>query len=515
MQTLSLSLHARHPFKLSAGLFALLVAVLLITSVAAQPTHELRLDAQADGAQITLSGDTTLLISLEGQIATGYLWTIDEHDPAILRPLSPPELSPTTQSWRFQALAAGETTLSLGYRRPWEPAEVASVRHFTLSVQTTAPFLPFTPVEPTPSPPPAENLPPTSLTPSSLPSRFNWCADGYCTPIKDQRRCGGCWAFTTNGVMEAAIKIHDGVTRDLSEQYLISCNTNNWGCEKGGWYAFDYYINRFAPNQPQAGAVYTQDFAYQAADVACASAYPHHEQLTSWHYVDPNPRTRSSVQSTESIKQAIATYGPVASSVCVGDAFAGYTGGTFSTNEASSCGNANINHGVVLVGWDDSEGVWIMRNSWGTWWGEEGYMRITYGNSNIGFATAYVVYTPSEQPTPSAPAAPSALSVNACSSSTIALTWHDNSANESGFYLERAREGGSWQLIATLAANTTSFNDSGLNSSTNYSYRVSAFNEHGTSASSPVVSAQTLAESNPEPDPAAPLSRSFLPLVVR
>ena len=85
-------------------------------------------------------------------------------------------------------------------------------------------------------------------------------------------------------------------------------------------------------------------------------------------------------------------YGPVAASVYVGSAFQAYRGGIFNTTQ-----NGQVNHGVVLVGWDDAQGtngVWILRNSWGVGCSERGYMRIDYGTSQVGYAATYIVYTP-------------------------------------------------------------------------------------------------------------------------
>ena len=192
-----------------------------------------------------------------------------------------------------------------------------------------------------------------------------------------------------------AIKIRDSVTRDLSEQYLISCNTEGWGC-RGGFWAHDYHGNRVPPGEPAAGAVYEGDFPYQAADVACNAPHSHHEQISSWSYV-----SGWGVPTVSAVKQAIQDHGPVAAGVCVGDAFLNYGGGIFRTDESSACPYGS-NHGVVLVGWDDGEGVWYLRNSWGPAWGENGYMRIAYGTSFVGTDATYVVYGET------APAAPTA-----------------------------------------------------------------------------------------------------------
>jgi hypothetical protein len=90
----------------------------------------------------------------------------------------------------------------------------------------------------------------------------------------------------------------------------------------------------------------------------------------------------------DAIKNAIYNYGPVAAAVCVDRYFQAYTGGIFT--DPVPC--RQVNHAIVLVGWDDAGGYWILRNSWGTSWGEQGYMRIAYGTSQVGYAANYVVY---------------------------------------------------------------------------------------------------------------------------
>lgn len=118
--------------------------------------------------------------------------------------------------------------------------------------------------------------------------------------------------------------------------------------------------------------------------------YNHPYLLNSWEYIGNS----YSIPTVTQIKQAIFSYGPVSVGIYVNPAFQSYSGGIFNVSE-----NKTINHGVVLVGWDDSQGkngVWILRNSWGSDWGENGYMRIEYGCSNVGYAANYVVYQPDE-----------------------------------------------------------------------------------------------------------------------
>ena len=221
---------------------------------------------------------------------------------------------------------------------------------------------------------------------SSVPAAYDWCeAHGGCPPVRDQGQCGSCWAFGTVGPLEAWTRVAGGSgDADLAEQYLLSCNTSGWGCG-GGWWAHDYHWNRTPPGEPGPGAVLESAFPYQASDVPCAGPYDHPHKVVSWDYVGDG----SSVPAAADIKQAIYAHGPVAVALCVGSQFDRYTGGVFETDE--TCDRI-INHAAVLVGWDDSDQAWILRNSWGTDWGEGGYMRVRYGISMVGFAANYVVH---------------------------------------------------------------------------------------------------------------------------
>ena len=217
-----------------------------------------------------------------------------------------------------------------------------------------------------------------------LPDAYNWCDLGGCTPVKDQDGCGSCWAFGTVGPLECNIKIKDGVTEDLSEQWLVSCNSDGWGCG-GGWWAHDYHEWKTDPCGG-TGAVLETDFPYVASDVPCNCPYPHEYLIDSWAFIGDD----HSVPSVDAIKQAILDYGPVSVAVYANSAMQAYAGGIFN-----GCASGTVNHAVTLVGWDDNQGtngIWIMRNSWSSGWGEGGYMRIPYNCSSIGYAACYVDY---------------------------------------------------------------------------------------------------------------------------
>jgi len=233
--------------------------------------------------------------------------------------------------------------------------------------QATAPFDPCTPK-------------------GDLPVTFDWRDSAGCTPVKDQDGCGSCWAFGTVGPLECNIKIKDGETVDLSEQWLVSCNRDGWDCG-GGWFAHNYHQWK-TDDCDSTGAVLEADFPYVAWDAPCNCPYPHPYRIESWAYIGDE----YSIPSVASMKQAILDYGPISVAVYANTAMQVYTGGIFN-----GCGSGTINHAVVLVGWDDNQGtngVWIMRNSWGQGWGEDGgYMRIPYGCSSIGYAACYINYT--------------------------------------------------------------------------------------------------------------------------
>lgn len=232
---------------------------------------------------------------------------------------------------------------------------------------------------------------------ADLPAAFDWRALNGCTPIKDQQACGSCWAFSTIGALECNIRIRDGLIVNLSEQWLVDCNQEAtldtpvlgfdgiWGCA-GGWYAHDYLSGVKRDPCGGAGGVSNEQSPYYAVDHACGCPYTHRFAIDSWALI----AGEEEVADTNAIKQAIMEYGPVSAAVYVDDAFAAYTGGVFNASALEE-----PNHAIVLVGWDDAvgtAGAWILRNSWSPYWGEDGYMWIEYGCSNIGYATCFVDY---------------------------------------------------------------------------------------------------------------------------
>ncbi len=215
------------------------------------------------------------------------------------------------------------------------------------------------------------------------PSSFDWRDKGGVTPVKDQGNCGSCWAFGTVAPLESAIKIREGITVDLSEQWLVSCNRDGWGCG-GGWWAHNYHQWKTG-KCGGFGAVLEDDFPYSASDESCGGPYDHPYIVEDWAFIGGE----GSVPPTEDIKQAIIDYGPVSAAVRVTNDWNGYDGSYVYDNDASG----NVNHAITIVGWDDnmgSDGAWIIKNSWGPRWGDNGYMYIEYECSRVGYSACFV-----------------------------------------------------------------------------------------------------------------------------
>ncbi len=215
-----------------------------------------------------------------------------------------------------------------------------------------------------------------------LPAYFDWRDVTPLTPVKSQGGCGSCWAFATVGVVESKIKLVEGIDIDLAEQWLVSCNVWGMGCDGGGE-SFAYFYNQ-EDACGEIGGVLEQDFPYSATDEPCACPLQHPFGIDNAGF--------NWSATVEEVKQAIYDYGPVCVGVYASSALQGYGGGIFN-----ACESGGINHLVVLVGWDDTQGtngVWFMRNSWGQGWGEDdGYMRIEYGCNHIDDYCSWVYYS--------------------------------------------------------------------------------------------------------------------------
>ena len=205
----------------------------------------------------------------------------------------------------------------------------------------------------------------------TIPASNNWCSSSqYCNPIKNQGSCGSCWAFAATAAMESAHAIFYGTLYSLSEQQLVSCSGSfgNGGCQ-GGWYywAWDYAVS--TPITTESVYPYTSG----AHGVTGQCKY----QAGSGVMYDLSQTDVAG--NTSAIMAAIAQQ-PVDVAIEANTSyFQSYTSGVLTS---SACGT-NIDHAVTAVGYGNDAtygGYYIVRNSWGTSWGNQGYV-------NIGQAT--------------------------------------------------------------------------------------------------------------------------------
>ncbi|MEA1908209.1 MAG: C1 family peptidase [Euryarchaeota archaeon] len=217
---------------------------------------------------------------------------------------------------------------------------------------------------------------------------FDWRnKDGkdWMTPVKNQGLCGSCWAFSALGIVEVAINIHFNDSDkdiDLSEQHLVSDCCNAGSC-RGGWpdEALKYVKDTGVPEESCS--------PYASSDSACTPCTDWAEN--PWKVVDYEYVS----STTDSFKYALQTYGPLSVVLSAPDDWFYYSGGVYEPAWSDSCGVGWANHAVILVGWNDSEGCWIIQNSWGTGWGEQGYARVRYGDLekyNYAYAVTGIVH---------------------------------------------------------------------------------------------------------------------------
>ncbi|KAI3980536.1 hypothetical protein MKX01_025101 [Papaver californicum] len=236
-----------------------------------------------------------------------------------------------------------------------------------------------------------------------LPDSIDWRTKGAVAPVKDQGSCGSCWAFSTIAAVEGINKIVTDDLISLSEQELVDCDTSyNEGCNGGLMdYAFQFIINN-------GGIDSEDDYPYKARDGTCDS-YRKNAKVVSIDGYEDVP-----VNDEKALQKAVSNQ-PIAVAIEAGGrAFQLYSSGIFS----GKCGTA-LDHGVAAVGYgsEDGKDYWIVRNSWGASWGEEGYIRmernladITAGKCGIAMEASYPTKKgdnpPNPGPSPPTPVSP-------------------------------------------------------------------------------------------------------------
>jgi C1A family cysteine protease len=200
------------------------------------------------------------------------------------------------------------------------------------------------------------------------PATFDWRnynGKNYVTGVRNQGNCGSCWAFAATAALESNVMIYTGVNANLAEQILISCG--NAGSCSGG---YPTTASSFIRDTGLAAESY---YAYTATNGVCANAIAGWQSATSrifsWRYVG-----NTTSPTLEQIKSELVAYGPLVTTMDVYSDFYYYNGGVYQHTSGSYQGG----HAVLIVGYDDDGEYFIVKNSWGSNWGESGYFRIGY-----------------------------------------------------------------------------------------------------------------------------------------
>jgi len=221
---------------------------------------------------------------------------------------------------------------------------------------------------------------------NASPSSYDWRTRNIVTPVEDQGQCGSCWAFSALGNLESIYASRKGVLKAFSKQLLIDCDTSDSGCN-GGLMEYAYlWIKKY-------GIMFEEDYPYTGKKSTCKSDKSKFVDMviTGYKKLGSSSSTYSCVDEDE-IKEFLYGAGPLAAALNA-NPLQTYTSGVLDVN-STECPSSGINHAVLIVGYgtDPSVGLdyWIVKNSWGQNWGENGYFRIKRGSGTCGI-NCYII----------------------------------------------------------------------------------------------------------------------------
>merc|ERR1719244_2044912 len=209
------------------------------------------------------------------------------------------------------------------------------------------------------------------------PDTLDWRLYGAVTPVKDQSVCGSCWSFGSVGTLEGTLFLQTGNLVRLSQQALVDCSWGfgNNGCDGGeDFRAYQWMLAHGGiPTEDSYGPYLGQD-GYCRADKATVGL-----KIKGWVNVTSG--------STEALKVAIASRGPVSVAIDAGHkSLSFYSHGVYYEPE---CSSTDLDHAVLAVGYGTigGEDYWLVKISWSTYWGNDGYVLMSQKNNNCGVAT--------------------------------------------------------------------------------------------------------------------------------
>jgi cathepsin L len=213
------------------------------------------------------------------------------------------------------------------------------------------------------------------LTKIQVPDEVDWRKQGYVTGVKNQGQCGSCWSFSTTGSVEGQHFRSTNTLVSLSEQNLVDCSTANHGCDGGNVdLAFQYIIDN-------SGIDTEASYPYEGKQGSCRYDASNIGATIS-AFTDVTSGDESALQ------EAVASVGPVSVAIDASQqSFQLYSSGVYNEPDCTT----QLDHAVLVVGYGTLDGTdyWLVKNSWGTTWGVDGYIYMSRNlNNQCGIASA-------------------------------------------------------------------------------------------------------------------------------